>query len=383
MHYTLKFPKKFAINAAFCNRDKLRKSIIESVKTAQHILIIAPRRYGKSSLGLISLQEAKIPFERIDLFMAIDEHSINTAIANGIKTLISKVATPSTLIIKKLSAYIRSLRVNWSIGINGVSLQLHENQTDDVINNIRNLLLFLEETLKIHKQKAVLFIDEFQEIGKLGISKSIEAVIRNVAEGTEYLSFIFSGSHRHLLSMMFDDDNRPLYNLCDRINLQRIAAKHYVKFIGDYAKQTWKQDLSKEVYDKIFLLTERHPNHMNALCRQIWSQYHTKKNPPKADVIDALWDDYVDQTLDQTADKLNKVNLSQKKVLISIANGITTLLTSKHILAQLNLSSGAITKAVNILLKEDFIEYKNNELRIINPVHTAALRKFYSGYVTR
>ena len=108
--------------------------------------------------------------------------------------------------------------------------------------NILDALNALEHILVKKKQKAVLFIDEFQEIVKLPIGKAVEGAIRHFAQESKYLSLIFSGSNRHILLSMFVDRSRPLYQLCDRINLGRIDSKYY------------KEYLNKEEYFEFLLL---------------------------------------------------------------------------------------------------------------------------------
>ncbi|MFI4956067.1 MAG: hypothetical protein ACHQAX_02535 [Gammaproteobacteria bacterium] len=113
--------------------------------------------------------------------------------------------------------------------------------------------------------KAVFFIDEFQEIGVLPDSSGIEGAIRHVAQESESLCFIFSGSNRHILATMFDDQGSPLYMLCDRINVERIHEKDYVNYLNDVSMKTWKKKLPNEVINEIFNLTEFHPYYINAL----------------------------------------------------------------------------------------------------------------------
>ena len=67
----------------------------------------------------------------------------------------------------------------------------------------------------------------------------IEGGIRSAAQETEYLSLIFSGSNRHLIESIFQDEGRPLYKLCKKIRLGRIQEMHYKKHINKAAKSMW------------------------------------------------------------------------------------------------------------------------------------------------
>ena len=66
--------------------------------------------------------------------------------------------------------------------------------------------------------------------------------IRFYAQQTKNLAFIFSGSNRKLLKEIFDDRRRPLFKMCDRLNLQRINQTHYLKFLNQAAIKKWKTE---------------------------------------------------------------------------------------------------------------------------------------------
>ena len=73
----------------------------------------------------------------------------------------------------------------------------------------------------------VFFIDEFQELINIDDSKPIESAIRQVAQSTKYLTFIFAGSNRKLINFVFEDSSRPLYLLCEEVLLERIQPNYF------------------------------------------------------------------------------------------------------------------------------------------------------------
>ena len=85
---------------------------------------------------------------------------------------------------------------------------------------ITEALLLIEKLLDENNKKAVIFFDEFQEIGKIAQTGNIEGAIRTAAQEMQNLSIIFSGSIRTLLIQMFNDEQRPLYKLCRKRKLR-------------------------------------------------------------------------------------------------------------------------------------------------------------------
>ena len=117
---------------------------------------------------------------------------------------------------------------------------------------------------------------------------------------------------------------------------------------------------------------------MNVLCRRIWNE--NGKTLPTKKLIERLWHDYAEQEISKTSTDLSILSNSQLKILVAIANGINYELTTKKTLSQLDLSSGGVIKALNILLEKDFIEYHDNKYEIIDPLIKYTLQQFYGDY---
>ena len=368
------FPLGIAKGEAFCNRIKERERLNQNIISSRHTMLMSPRRYGKSSVILYVLRETKFTYTEVDLFVAVNTKMIEEQIINGVKDIINKVSNKSEQIILIIKEYIKKLKSKWIIGTDGLNIELIPDKESDTTTNIMESLQLLENILKKKKIKACFFIDEFQEIGKLDESRGIEGAIRHVAQNTEYLTFIFSGSNRHILDNMFHDCSRPLYKLCDTIEIERIHQKHYIPFLNKIAKLTWKSELDENVIMSIFNRTELHPYYINALCSILWRE----KIPPKQQDVEKVWHDYILQEKSKTAKELTNLSTSQKRLLISIAKGDNKEITGKTSLRKLDLSSGAVIKALNYLERNDYIA-KNSDgyYHVIDPLLKSSLILFY------
>jgi AAA+ ATPase superfamily predicted ATPase len=353
-----------------------RKQLIGNIKKGQHTMVISPRRYGKSSLILYSLDESQFLYERVDLFVAVSAKTIEEQILNGVKNLLNKINSVPEQVVGVIKNTIKNLKSKWIVGTDGFKIELIPSQESDSISIIMESLQMLENVLRKKEIQAVFFIDEFQEIGILANSKGIEGAIRHVAQESENLRFIFSGSNRHILANMFDDRSRPLYNLCDRITIDRIKECDYVAYINAISKKTWAKYLDKSVFQEVFFLTERHPYYMNVLCDKIWG-YCENRAPTNSDVAQ-LWQEYIFQEKSKTAKDLSSLSTSQKKLLIVISKGATRDLTSKATLHELDFSSSAITKSLRLLEEGDYINRNiGGEYFIVDPLIKSSLMLFY------
>lgn len=360
------FPLGIATGTAFCNRQDETHLLIENIKNGKHTLIIAPRRYGKSSLALHAIKMTDLPYVESDFYMASNEKTIESYILNNVVELIGKALGPIEKFTTSIKKYLKHLKPKINIGGKHLKLELSSNHEIDPATNVKEALLLLENLLQEKKRHAVLLMDEFQNVGVIAEGKGIEAAIRHVAQKTKYLTFIFSGSSRNLLKTMFEDENRPLYKLCWKLTLDRISPQHYTEHLQKAAKKAWNQALPANSIEIILSLSERHPHYVNKLCDRLWTHY-TKKPPTSAE-IEKVWDNILHEEKSDAVKEISLLSLGQKNVLLQIAKSPSSQLTSKKSMLELNMSSSSIITALSGLEEKDVIEKINDRYQIISPI---------------
>ena len=372
------FPLGIAKGNAFCNRVDERKRLVKNIKAHQHTLITSPRRYGKTSLVLFVLEKLGFPNAKVDLFVALDAKACEEQLIHGIQRLFHQISSKPERILNQVKDYFVKTKKKWTIGYKGVHLELIPDKDNDVATNIMDALLALESVLAKKRQRAVLFIDEFQEIGALPSAKALEGAIRHVAQETNYLLLIFSGSNRHLLTHMFDDKSRPLYLLCERIILDRISEEHYMEFINKIALKTWKKRIPADVLNTIFELTERHPFYINALCNALWKKHEEKSALPDAAMVKKYWQEYIYTERTRISKELSYLSFGQRRILTAIAFGYNKELTGKNFLQRVNITGPSVITALQVLEENDLLgKREDGSYFVIDPLMKASLQFFY------
>lgn len=115
----------------------------------------------------------------------------------------------------------------------------------------------------------IILKDKFQSIREITNDHAMESVLRQVAQLTQSIAFIFAGSNRHLLTEVFEVRNRPFYKLCERITLDRTSDGDYSKHIQIAVKMRWNRALTDRKLQAIFYYSEKHPYYLNALCSRL------------------------------------------------------------------------------------------------------------------
>lgn len=368
------FPLGKAYNKAFCNRTEETKWLVGNILSGKHSLLIAPRRYGKSSLAEKALIECKLPHVKTNFHLCTSQLEAAELIIQTVTKLIGEAIGPAEKIISSIKNLLTHLQPKLAFGGELASLELNISNKKNFAIAITESLMLIENLLQEKSKKAVIFFDEFQEISKIPESFSIEGAIRTAAQEMTQLSIVFSGSIRSLLTSMFEDENRPLYKLCRKLKLERISSEHYEKHLNKIAKTTWDEELNKNVISKIMQLTNRHPYYVNYLCDILWTL--SEKTPTEKKVKTA-WDNVIAEEWSDAVRELANLPLNQRKILKLLSSSPIEKLQSQQTAKRLNLASSTISSSINTLLEKDYIELdkETNRYRVINPLLAAVTQE--------
>ncbi|OGT47262.1 MAG: hypothetical protein A3E82_06660 [Gammaproteobacteria bacterium RIFCSPHIGHO2_12_FULL_38_11] len=358
------FTSKIATDASFCNRTEERAIIIQSIQKNQHLVIVAPRRYGKTSLVVNTLTRHDIIFARIDLFCVVYEDEICRKVAKGVSQLIRKITPFSTKSLQLIGQCFKLSTIAVKAGDVEIKAELNKN-TSDPTESLEDLLEGLEKLAKKQKKAIVLFFDEFQDVLKTESSDKIQAAIRAIAQHSQYVTYIFSGSSRAMLNKIFDDKKQPLYMLCKKILLTRIDKIHFSAHIISAFSKRFKKNSSVELIELILSKTECHSYYVNVLCDKLWEG----KTMPSTEDVENAWQETLNENKGKIISDLEPLNTNKLKVLSTIAQlNYIKEPNSKYFLDHVKLPLSSTQNAIKYLLNYDFIFKTENGLTLVDPV---------------
>lgn len=363
------FPLGKAYGAAFCNRVEETKRLLTYLSNGTHTYLVAPRRYGKSSLCENVLENTKLPWVKLDFHLAVTEKNVEQIIMQGVANLIGKTIGPIDKLQHLIKKYVKNLQPKMVIGSENIKLELTLKEDSNPAENIAEALLLLEKLLQERDKQAVLLLDEFQEIGGMAKGRGMEGGIRHAAQETQNLSIIFSGSNPKILETMFEDERRPLYKLCRKLVLDRMQEKDYEPHLRKAAQSKWGVALDKNILEKIMQMTERHPYYVNYLCNELWLE---NRPPTIKSVIDA-WQMIVDEERSDLLKDFFLLPDNQRKMLIHIANFGGENIYASSAAIKMDMPSGSIPVTLSALIEKNYLEKCNGVFRIIVPVYNQLL----------
>lgn len=368
------FPQGHATGKAFCNRVRERKELAHYMENSEHVVVVAPRRYGKSSLIKQVLIDTNLIGVRIDLLPATNAHFVTKAIKKAFGDITSQILPKTEKAKLGAIKFVKSLHPKLKLSLFGQSLEV--SITDTPENSSTDLLMGLDAIARKVKKKIVICFDEFQQISELKKNHSLEASIRHAVETSTNISYIFSGSSRHLLSQMFNSKSRPLYRLCDLMEIDRISTNDYMPIMARRFKSRWNKKIEENVIEEVFSLTKCHPYYVNGLCRRLWRE--TKA--PEISSIQEAWLAYIDSQKKWMRDDLARLTPNQRNILATLAFFPTEEPFSKEFTGKVKISASSMQTTLETLTKLDFVYQDAGEYKVLDPAVETYLRQIYSDF---
>lgn len=265
---------KIVTGEHFCNREKEKHLLEENLRGGQSIVVISPRRMGKSSL--LSVVSARL--ESLGMICgSIDFFGLRSAskIVSEIVRVCAEIISHQESDLKRLLAAIADTFKRTRIAIepspdgNGFSVRPEITLPIEIRTSLEEAITGLDGFLGKRGKKGLLVMDEFQEILSIDRqdSTSLEAEFRSVVQSTKNVSFAFLGSQPSLLSEMFTSRQRPFFQAAKIIELGAVDSKS----LGIYIQERFKSvGISVGNPKSILDLVNGHPDYAQRLSSHIY-----------------------------------------------------------------------------------------------------------------
>lgn len=356
------FPITVTTGKAFCNRVSERKMLKEFIKHGRHTVLMAPRRYGKTSLICQVLLELKLPHTIIELTMATSMEEVEKILVQHLSELLHRLLPRTIKAKQKILKLFYWLNPELVLTVSGQKLVFHPKDKKS-IGDIAELLKKLDDAAKLANKKVVIVMDEFQQLATI-TDHNLEASIRHAMQYSKYVSYIFSGSNRNMLISMFNKKNRPLYNACETLALDRIAKEDYIRFINEAAKAKWGKEIALPVLETIFNLSALHPIYVNRICGYFW----LKNELPNEKTVTEYWRSFVESQSASFTEELLLLGKNQKVLLSYLATNPTAKISSHEVVTQLGLPEASVRQAAKTLMLKDYLHKTyDGMIQILDP----------------
>lgn len=253
----------------FCDRKEESNTLIKLVTNGNNIILVSPRRMGKTGLIEHCFHDQKIADDYYTFFVDIYATSNLAEFVYKLgKEIYERLKPKGKSFIDNFFAVITSLRAGFKLD------QLTGFPIFDIgIGEIKSPEFTLEEIftyLNTADKPCIIAIDEFQQIAKYP-EKNIEAILRTHIQKTIKSNFIFSGSQRHILHEMFFSPSKPFYQSAVLLSLDVIDKEEYIQFASKLFKKG-KKDVDDAYIEKAYTIFEGHTFYVQSVLNQLFSE---------------------------------------------------------------------------------------------------------------
>ena len=315
---------KPVIGDQLIGRQKEIGLINHYLDTGQSVVLIAPRRYGKTSLLLEILRQRK---SAGNYTASVDFFAIASILA------LAAEITAQVLSNKKWTWSVYQLRTQLFELLKNMQFRQTVDQYDFILgfgNAQPDEWQLLSESLKLidtfageNNRNIVCGFDEFGDLEKLDGDKIVK-LFRSIIQLQKNSAYLFAGSYESVMTRIFSSRSSPFLRFARIIHLGPVDKDEFRIFINGVFGHNQVQQ-GESLTDEILTYTGGHPYYTQLLAQQAIFMQSTNKSKPipferVLDEVLSLENDYLEKMWEAIS-----ANRQQKTVLLAIAEGTEAL----------------------------------------------------------
>ena len=375
---TFRSPFQFGTLATednFIDRVEDRKLLKQLLSSHINVMLISPRRWGKSSLVKKAMSELVVEDKNVRVCY-IDAFSIGSE-AEFYRTFASQVIACAS---SKMERWIEDAK-KFLMGV-VPQVVLNDQVTDFAAFDLKFVpqekdkmtILQLPEMLAKEKGiRIVVCIDEFQQLANLPEYSDMEGKMRSVWQQQQLTSYCLYGSKRNMMLNIFNNSNSPFYRFGQVIFMNKIAKEHWMPFIVSAFENTGKS-ISTDFVERICDIVACHSWYLQQLCYFIWSYTATEVTE---EVFELGLKQVMNINTPMFQNDTESLSSTQIEMLKAIANGEQHF-SSQAVKQIYSLGNpNTIVKNKRTLQNKDIVEMQKNEFVFVDPIYQLWFKEEY------
>lgn len=242
----------------FTDRVTELESIQRMLDSENHLVLISPRRFGKSSLVAKAVKASGRP-----------SISLNMQNMLSIEDFASKILRELFRLypLERIRHLMTHFRIAPMVSTNPIT-----NGIDVSFQPVINGIVLLEDAMALlekvstENKKLIVVFDEFQEI--MNIRKGLDKQLRSIMQEQQHLNYILLGSQESMMTEIFERKKSPFYHFGKLMHLSKIPYEDFRTYVAE--RLPLKEATQNSVVDDILSFTGLHPYYTQQLSAQVW-----------------------------------------------------------------------------------------------------------------
>ena len=243
----------------FTDRVKEVAYIKQFLKSANHLVLISPRRFGKSSVVAKAVKESGRKHITVNLQQT-------TSIADFSAKLLREFFKVHPL--EKVRHLITHFRVIPTVSTNPVTGSMDVSFQPNVDGNvlIEDVLMLIERAHSV-KNRMIVVLDEFQEV--LDIAPKFDKQLRSIMQVQKHINYVLLGSQESMMTDIFENKKSPFYHFGELMRLEKLPRKDFHRYLSERLSSVFP-DSHEALSERILDYTGCHPYYSQQLAANVW-----------------------------------------------------------------------------------------------------------------
>ena len=359
----------------FCDRVEESARLIKSLTNGNNLVLISPRRMGKTGLVQFCYDKPEISDNYYTVFIDL----LHTTSLREFTFLFGKSIFESIIPLghKVLATFVQTLRslsgkISVDLVTNMPTFNLELGDITHPTLTLDEIFAYLEKADK----PCIVTFDEFQQIANYP-EKNIEALLRSHVQRAANANFIFAGSEYHIMQEMFTSSAKPFYNSADTLELKAIDLDEYIRFVTRLMTENHRQ-VSPEVIKAVYRLYRGNTYAMQKTFNELFSILSEGETCSQANLVTAI-NNVIDSKEPMFREQLSGISDTHKPLLYAIASdGEAERVTSAGFVKGHKLASAsAVQHSITQLLSKGILTRLNGKYSLNDPFFALWINRIY------
>ena len=349
----------------FTDRVKETSRLKLDFENGINVVLVSPRRIGKSSVVRKAIKEITNPEIKtvfMDIYDCRSEYDFYNRFASEV---LRQTATKSEQVIENIKRFLVRLTPKIAFSpepMSEYSLSLGITPQNYQPKEILQLPEMIGKAQGVH---IVVCIDEFQQIGEMSDTLTIQKRLRGIWQHQRNVSYCLFGSKKHLMTKLFQNRKMPFYQFGEMMYLDKIPTADWVPFICSRFESQGKK-ISEELAKRICETVEGNSSYVQQLAWNVLAE--TEDVTTEEDFnhgVDAL----LAQCSALFEEQLKGLTGYQMNFIRALCDGVSSGFSSKAILEAYHLGSKSnISRIRGALQDKELIDFDKDNVYLEDPV---------------
>ena len=243
----------------FTDRVEEVEYIEQFMKSANHLVLISPRRFGKSSVVAKAVKHSGRKHITVNLQQVTSVSDFSAKLlkeffkVHPMERVRHLITHFRVIPIVSTNPLTGALDVTFQPGIDGTIL------IEDVLT--------LVEKAHTEQDRMIVVLDEFQEICDL--APKFDKQLRSIMQNQKHINYILLGSQESMMADIFENKKSPFYHFGELMRLGKLPREDFHRYLSERLAGCFAEN-HEELSDRILDYTGCHPYYSQQLAANIW-----------------------------------------------------------------------------------------------------------------